>query len=45
MAKFAMAAEEESIWTLEHFMNLLGAGNNKEEIDSKREIPGYDTIP
>ena len=27
-ANFAMAAEEESIWTLDHFMNLLGAGNN-----------------
>ena len=44
MATTVMAAEEDTIWSLEYFMNLLGEGSN-EEFDSKKEIPGYDTIP
>ena len=42
LASIAMAAEEESIFTLENLIRLLGAG---EETDSKKDIPGYETIP
>jgi hypothetical protein len=45
MASIALAAEDESIFSLDYWMNLLEAGSNDEGFDSKREINGFSTIP